>query len=156
MGLLMTATISRSASGLRSGYGNPTVDCGGAQIRAHCRHLATVVAIQGHITDLNVGLISEHTRRISLAQDRLVLDLSRVNSFAAAGISLLDVVDEECRTAGVEWTVVASPAVSARLLDYAGVATYPTTPSVHEALHHFADVIARRRQLLLPLIGMTA
>ena len=28
-------------------YGNPTFDCDGAEIRAHCRQLATVATVKG-------------------------------------------------------------------------------------------------------------
>ncbi len=139
----MTATIT-------------TFDCGGAQIRPHFRHLVMVVTIQGKISALNVDPASAYLRRLILARDPLVLDLSNVNSFAAEGISFLCVVADECRTAGVEWTLVASPAVTARLRDSDYEAMFPIAHSVPEALHHFADEIDRRRQVLLPLVRKSA
>lgn len=137
-------------------YGNPTFDCDGARIRAHCRHLATVVTIQGEIDAVNVDRISEYIRQCTRVKNPLVLDLSGVNSFAPVGISLLYTLDDDCRDAGVEWTLVASPAVMEVLRDYDDETTFPIRRSVHEALRNLADAIVRRRQLLLPLIKKTA
>lgn len=142
-GAAMTATIS-------------TFDCGDAQIRPHFRHLVMVVTIHGGLGAANVDAASAFVRRLILARDPLVLDVSDVNSFAAEGISLLYAVADECRTAGVEWTLVASPAVSDRLRDSDCEALFPTARSVAEALHHFADEVDRRRQALLPLVRKTA
>jgi anti-anti-sigma factor len=142
----------------RHGYG--TFDCGGAHIRAHCRHLATVVTIRGEIDAVNVDQVSEYIRRFILESNPLVLDLSDVSHFAAAGISLLHRLDEDCRTAGAEWTLVASPAVIELLGDGfdqdENPPMFPTTRSVHEALRNLADAIVSRRQLVLPLIRKTA
>lgn len=152
----MTITITASALNPTTRYGNPTFDCSGAQIRAHCRHLATVVTIHGEIDAVNVDRIGEYIRQCTLVKNPLVLDLSGMNSIAPAGISLLYILDDECRVAGVEWTLVASPAVIEVLHDYDDETTFPITRSVHEALRNLADVIVRRRQLLLPLIKKTA
>jgi len=85
-----------------------------------------------------------------------VLDLSDVNLFAAAGISLLQGFDEDSRAAGVEWTLVASPAVIELLGNGGDEDLFPFTRSVHEALRNLADAIVSRRQLVLPLIKKTA
>ncbi|MDI3315840.1 MAG: STAS domain-containing protein [Mycobacterium sp.] len=137
-------------------YGNPAFDCGGAQIRAHCRHLATVVAVHGAIEPGNVDRIGAYIRQCARVKNSLVLDLSGVNSFAPVGFSLVYLVDEECGAAGVQWLLVASPAVMEVLRDYYDEAAFPVTSSVHEALHNLADTIVRRRQLLLPLIKKSA
>ena len=79
-----------------------------------------------------------------------------MNHFAAAGISLLRSFDEECRAAGVEWTLVAGPAVGELLDDGRDEDAFPMTRSVREALQNLADAIASRRQLVLPLIRKTA
>ena len=139
----MTATIA-------------TFDCEGAQIRPHFRHLVMVVTVQGKIGASNVDSASGHIRRLILAKAPLVLDLSNVNSFAAENISFLCAVADECRTAGVEWALVASPAVTACLRGSTYEAMFPIARSVSEALHHFADAIDRRRQVLLPLVRKTA
>jgi anti-anti-sigma factor len=135
----------------RHGYG--TFHCGGAQIRAHCRHLATVVTIRGEIDAVNVDRVSEYVRRIVLGSNPVVLDLSDASHFAAAGLSLVHGLDEECRVAGVEWTLVASAAVAALLGDQV---EFPIARSVREALRTLADAIVDRRRLVLPLIKKTA
>ncbi|MGO9153279.1 STAS domain-containing protein [Mycobacterium sp.] len=132
-----------------------TFDYGGARVRAHCRHLATVVTVRGEIDGLNVDRIGEYIRRFILEQTNLVLDMSDVTHFAPAGISLLHGLDEDCRAAGVEWTLVASPVVS-ELLDNGTVPMFPIAGSVHAALRNLADAIVSRRQLVLPLIRKTA
>ena len=152
MGLPMSDVATR--------HGNSTFDCGGAQIRAHCRHLATVVTIRGEIDAVNVDWVSKYIRRFIVGSNPVVIDLSDMRQFAVAGISLLYAIDEDCRSAGVEWTLIASPAVT-EVLD-AGCdqdengAMFPVARSVHEALHNLADAIVSRRQLVLPLIKKSA
>ncbi len=138
----MTSTIS-------------TFDCGGARVRAHCRHLATVVTIQGEIDAVNVERVAQHLRRFLLGNSPVVLDMSDVSRFAVAGLSLLLTFDDDCGAAGVEWTLVPSPAVTELLSDAAEDA-FPVARSVHEALRNLADAIVSRRQLVLPLIKKTA
>jgi anti-anti-sigma factor len=154
MGPLMT--IANVAT--RHGYG--TFDCDGAQIRAHCRHLATVVTIRGEIDAVNIDRLSEYLRRFILGSNPVVLDVSDISHFAAAGIALVHTLDEDCRAAGVEWTLVASPAViellgGGRDQDETGD-MFPIARSVREALRNLADAIVNRRQLVLPLIKKTA
>jgi hypothetical protein len=76
--------------------------------------------------------------------------------FSPAGISLLCMFDEACCAAGVEWTLVASPAVIEVLGDGQGQGLFPITRSVHEALRNLADAIVNRRQMVLPLVKKTA
>jgi anti-anti-sigma factor len=142
-------TITNVAT--RHGYG--TFDCGGAQIRAHCRHLATVVTIRGDVDAGNVERVSEYLWRFTLGSNPVVLDLTDVGHFAGAGISLVHRFDEDCRAAGVEWTLVASPAITGLLGDQG---EFPIARSPHEALRNLAEAIVSRRQLVLPLIKKTA
>lgn len=135
---------------------NRYVDCGGAWIRAHRRPLATVVTIRGEIDAVNADQVRDHIGRFILGEERVVLDMGGVTQFATSGIALLQAFDEDCRTEGVEWTLVASPAITALLGDGADGAGFPSTGSVHEALHDAADAIARRRRLVLPLIKTTS
>ena len=132
-----------------------TFEYGGARVRAHCRHLATVVTLRGEIDGLNADRIGEYIERFVLPQTNLVLDMTDVTHFAPAGISLLHGLDEACRAAGAEWTLVASPAVI-ELLDDGTEPMFSTTRSVHAALRHLADAIVSRRQLVLPLIKKSA
>jgi anti-anti-sigma factor len=131
--------------------GNCTFDCGGAQIRAHCRSLATVVTIRGEIDAVNADRAGRYIRRFIVGQNPVVLDMSGVTHFAPAGISLLHMLDEDCGAAGAQWTLVASPPVIELLGD-----GWDLTRSLHEALHNLADAIVNRRQLVLPLIKKTA
>lgn len=133
-------------------YGNPAFDCDGAQIRAHCRQLATVVTITGDI-GTNIDRVSQYARRFIIPEKPIVLDLSGVNSFSPQGVSLLYAVDDACTAAGVEWALVASQPVMGELR--ASHDEVPTFQSVPDALEHFAEVIGERRRLL-PLLGKTA
>jgi anti-anti-sigma factor len=137
--------------------GNYTFDCGGAQIRAHCRQLATVVTVRGEVDAVNVDRAGEYIRRFILGTHPLVLDMSGVSHFGAAGISLLYLFDEACRSAGVEWILVGSPAVTGLLGDGCdNRAIFPIARSLHEALRDLADAIVTRRQTVLALIRQTA
>jgi anti-anti-sigma factor len=157
MTIAITPSGSKSASKVTAGQQNGTFDCSGAQIRAHCRHLATVVTIRGEIDAVNVDRVSEYIRRFILGANSVVLDMSDVSHFAPAAIALLHMFDESCRTAEVEWTLVASSAVIELLGDGGEAETmFPITRSVHEALHNLADAIVSRRLLVLPLIRKTA
>lgn len=134
-------------------YGNPGVQCDGAELRAQCRHLAMVVTVSGVIDDDNVDRLTHKVRRLVLAEKPFALDLSDVTFLSARGVSLFYALDDECDIAGVDWALVASPAVLdvLELQDDA----FPITVSIPEALHHFAEgTMARRR--LLPLLHKTA
>lgn len=134
---------------------NCVVDYGGARIRAHRRQLATVVTIRGEIDGVNADHVAGHIRRYVVGEDRVVLDMSGVTQFATAGIPLLQSFDEDCRAEGVQWTLVASPAVAALSGDAADGPAFASTGSVHEALHDAADAIASRRRLALALVKTT-
>lgn len=148
-------TITSNTPAARHGfrYENPALICGGAAMRAQCRQLATVVTVKGDIDRDNIDQIDAYASRFILADKPIILDLSGVNSISPQCISFFYDVDDECSARGVDWAVVISPALLADLgLQGAGV---PTTGSVPEALHHFAEGnLARRR--LLPLLTKTA
>jgi len=131
-------------------------DCGTAAVRAHCRHLATVVTIQGEIDAVNVERIALYLRRFLLGTNPVVLDMTGVGRVTTAGLSLLLTFDDDCDGAGLGWTLVAGPAVSEMLNVAAAQDAFPVAGSVHEALHELADAIANRRQSVLPLIKKTA
>jgi len=160
MTIAITPSGSKSASNVTAGQRNGTFDCSGAQIRAHCRHMATVVSIRGEIDTVNVDRVSEYIRRFILGKNPVVLDMSDASQFAPAAVALLRMFDESCRAAEVEWTLVASTAVIELLGDSCdegdAEAMFPITRSVHEALHNLAEAIVSRRRLVLPLIRKTA
>jgi anti-anti-sigma factor len=136
-------------------YGNQAVDCDGAQLRALCRQLATVVTVTGDINDTNLDHISAYARRFVLTEKPFVLDLTGVSSISPDCISLLYAIDENCQQAGVEWSIAASQPVLRTLRLFGEGETFPTVGSVAEALHNFADSIGERRRLL-PLLTKTA
>lgn len=140
----MAVSIDRSA-----------IECGGAHIRAHSRHLATVLTISGAIHALNVDRVSECSRRFILDDLPFVLDLSRVTSFDVSGISFLRRVEEDCRAAGVQWALIAGTEVD-DVLRIDDEDAFPVADSLPEALNHFADAIVTRRRLLLPLLAKSA
>jgi anti-anti-sigma regulatory factor len=151
----MTATASGPELKTPFRYGNPTVECGGAELRAQCRQLATVVTISGCIEDANVDALIERVGHYVLAEKPLILDLAEVRAFAAHGVLLLEAVDELCTAAGVEWSLVTSQSVLRALRLRGDHNAYLTSDSVPEALHHFSDVMSERRRLL-PLLGKSA
>ncbi|MGV0626305.1 STAS domain-containing protein [Mycolicibacter minnesotensis] len=152
----MAIEITTRSAARMARQGNSVIECEGAQLRAHLRHLATVVTIRGQVDATNVDQLAEHARRFVLTQESLVLDLSGVTGFAAAGIWLLCVLDEECRAAGVDWTLIEGPVVSQLLADFDQDAMFPTAGSVDLALHALADGNDQRRQMLLPLFRKSA
>ncbi len=152
----MTATIATPAPNLPSRFGDATFDNNRAHIRAHYRHLATVVTIQGRIDADNIKQVTDYTRRFILAKNPLILDLTDVDDFGAEGISVVTALSAECRAAGVECILSATEVVADLVRDYHDESQLPIASSVHEALGYFADVIATRRQLMLPLIKKTA
>jgi anti-anti-sigma factor len=147
MGLHMTTAITRRE--------DSTFDCAGAQVRAQSRHLATVVTIRGEIDVINVDMVRAYLRRFLLGTEPVVLDLSDMTAFAPVGVGFLCRFDDDCRSAGLEWRLVTSPAVVELLGEHAG-AMFPVTRSVHEALRNLADAIASRRQVMLSLIRKSA
>jgi anti-anti-sigma factor len=152
----MTVPIGKATSEVVFRRGNPPLDCDGALISAQCRHLATVVTISGAIDAMNIDRVAEYSRRFVRADNRLVLDLSGVDCFSANGISFLYRLDEDCRTAGVEWVLIAGDAVLQALRIANDDTMLPLAGSVPEALHDFADDIFTRRRLLLPLLTKSA
>lgn len=151
----MAGTASNPAASFTSRYGNPVVDQEGARIRAHCRHVATVVTISGQIDAANAELVAVAVKRFILPDKPVVLDLSGVSSFAPQAIRFLTAFDDMCQAVGVGWALVAGDAVSRRLARSKDV-QLPVTSSVAKALHDFDDAILDRRRFLLPLLSKTA
>lgn len=138
-----------------SRYGNATVDYKGAHIRAHSRHVATVLTVSGRIDSANLDHVADFAKKLVLADKPFVLDLSGVNSFTPQAIRLLCEMDDICSAVGVEWAVVASDAVNRRLRRDSDV-VFPVVGSVAEAEHAFDDAILDRRRFLIPLLSKTA
>ena len=152
----MKDSISTAASHLAPRHAHLPVDCNGAAVRAQCRHLATVVTITGAIDPRNLDQVIEYAQRFNLPDKPFVLDLSGLDSFAAQAVRLLHRMDDACSAAGLEWALIPSQAVSLTLLVTGEDTSFPTTATVHEALHFFADANTARRRLLLPLLTKSA
>ncbi|MGB3485199.1 MAG: STAS domain-containing protein [Mycobacterium sp.] len=134
-------------------YGNPAVQCGGAQVRSQCRQLATVVAVTGAVTVENIDLLTRQVTRSIIREKPYVLDLTGVTSFTAEALSLLAAVDDTCRRTADEWLVIPSQSV-ARVMRL-NACQFATTASVPDALQCFSDTMTERRQLL-PLLAKSA
>lgn len=85
----MTATLTPR-------FDNAAFGCGRAQIRAHYRHLATVVTITGLIDNVNVDAVTAYTQRFILAKDPLILDLGEVRISATDALTLLRTLAQDC------------------------------------------------------------
>ena len=151
----MANTASNPVTSFTSRYGSPIVDQNGARIRAHCRHVATVVTISGRIDAANVDSVTDCVKRFILSDKPMILDLSGVSSFAPQGIRLLQAFDDLCQKAGIDWALISSDVVTRRLGRSTDV-QLPVVGSVAEALHNLDDAILDRRRFLLPLLSKTA
>ena len=139
-----------------SRYGEPAADYRGAHVRAHRRHGATVVAVSGRVDARNLDRVADHASRFILPDAPFVLDLSAVTEFTPKAVDLLDIVDQRCAAAGVDWALVPGLAAVRRMRGRAGASALPVIASVARAEHEFDDAVLKRRRLLLPLLGRTA
>jgi anti-anti-sigma regulatory factor len=149
----MTVTASTAGPNAKFRYGNPTLECHGAQLRAQCRQLATVVTVSGRLDSKNIEAVSQQARRYIIAEKPFVLDMTDVNACGAQTLPFLRMLDEQCRTVGVEWVLIASGAVNRRLRP--GSEQFAVVSSVPDAMEHFADDLQSRRRLL-PLLAKSA
>ncbi|BBX44985.1 anti-sigma factor antagonist [Mycobacterium cookii] len=152
----MNESVDTATTYLAPRHAHLPFECGGAAVRAQCRHLATVITVSGAVDTNNVDRVSEYAKRFMLPDKAFVLDLSGVDTFTAHAVRLLYSIDASCSAAGVEWAVIPSQAVNVTLLATHEDATFPIAETVHEALHYFADANSARRRLLLPLLTKTA
>ncbi len=137
-------------------YGNPTIDCDGAQIRAQSRQLANVVTVSGAISVANLERVTAFVRRFILAEKSFVLDFSGITAITAQATSLLAAVASDCDRAGADWALIDSDAVAGFLACTPQSVEVPVADSVPDALQYFADGTARRRSMLLPLLTRSA
>lgn len=152
----MTASIFKSSTVGPARQMNPVFRCGGAEVRACSRHLATVVTIRGDITADNLARVAAHTQRFLLCDTPFILDLSELESVVPEGSALLAAIDDACTAADVEWALVTG-SVADTLFDIAiRDRMLPVVDSVADALHDFADARMARRDLLLPLLHRSA
>jgi len=137
-------------------YGNPAHDCDGALIRAHSRRLATVVSVSGELSARNRDRVASRVARFVMEETDFILDLGGLDSVDIACRSLIHVVDDACRIAGVAWVLVAADdIVDALDLDDDEVRCWGAR-TVPAALRVFADAANARQRALLPMLGRTA
>ena len=141
----ITARIPAPKSPFR--YGNPAIDCAGAEVHTRCRQLASVMSVTGVVDEHNVECLAERARHCVIPEKAFILDLTAVTAFAKAGVDLLDAIDQACYDRGVEWSLVAGDAIAHALIAHTEDPQLPITRSVAEALHHFSDVVDERRRL---------
>jgi len=130
--------------------------CGGAEVRACSRHLATVVAVHGEVTVDNLSEVTAHTLRFLLCDTSFILDLSELESVVPEGSALLAAIDDACTAADVEWAMVSGPAADDLFQRDIRDRMLPVVDCVADALHDFADARMTRRDLLLPLLHRSA
>ncbi|MCG5432064.1 STAS domain-containing protein [Mycobacterium sp. MYCO198283] len=146
-------TLSTIGAASKNGfrYGNPALDCDGAEIRTQCRQLATVVSVAGRADGPNLDQLIRHVTRFVLPEKPVVLDLSDITEFAAEALGLFDALEVRCQAVGVGWCLVPNAAVARTVQHHGDAAGYPCADSVPHALHAFSDAINERRRLL-PLL----
>jgi anti-anti-sigma factor len=71
-----------------------------------------VINIDGEVDAANAGTLAEYVQRCAGLCEWLVLDLTDLDFFGTAALSALHTITERCAGAGVNWTMVPSPAVS--------------------------------------------
>lgn len=118
-------------------------------MRAHLRHLATVLTINGDIDATNTDRVSAYATRLVPVGNALVLDLSGVGFFAARSISVLVAVSDACDDAEVPWALVTSHAVDRVLRISEDDEILPVASSVPDAMQYFDDLASVRRQVPL-------
>jgi anti-anti-sigma regulatory factor len=137
-------------------YGNPAYECDGALIRAHSRRLATVVSVSGELSARNLDRVASRVGRFVIEESDFVLDLGGLEAVDAECRSLIHVVDDACRLAGVEWVLVAADDVADVLGFDDDEVTCSGARSVPAALRLFGDAANARHRALLPLLRRTA
>jgi anti-anti-sigma factor len=140
----MTASSSPNAAtgGFTPGSGSCTVDCNGAQMRAHRLDQVTVVRVTGDIDATNLDRFHDYTSRFIREAPGLILDLTEVEFLCARGISVLLTLADQCRAAGTYLAVVGGQFIGRLLRIGDPTDTLPTATSEREAL----SVIAAQRQ----------
>lgn len=135
---------------------NPIVSCGGAEVRACSRHLATVISVRGRVTADNVAQVIAQTTRFLLCDTSFIIDLRELKTTAPEGSALLAAIDDACAEADVEWALVTGPAADELFDGEIRNRMLPIVESVADALHDFAEARTTRRDQLLPLLHRSA
>lgn len=142
----MTASLAAPAADLR---GQPRsryqIDCAGAQLHVHARSLATVLRIDGEIDAMNADVVAQAIRRFWRLKAPLIVDLSHLDFIGSAGLSALQILNDEHRRAGLHCSVVGGAALR-RLTQVLPDHGLPVLHSVPQALRHSERNIRSRRR----------
>jgi len=136
-------------------YGNPALACGGAQVRRQCRQLATVLTVTGAIDADNADILIAHATKCVIPEKPVIVDLSGIATFEAAGIGVLDAIDEASRALNEQFLLIANPVVIRTLKLCGAEDAFEIAESVPDALQLVSDVAGERRRLL-PILRKSA
>lgn len=127
----------------------PRTDHDRVHMRAHLRHLATVLTISGNIDASNTDRVSAYAARLIPVGNALLLDLSGVDFMAAQSVSVLATVGNASDDAGLPWALITSHAVDRvlRLSEHDDI--LPVASSVPDGMRYFADLSRVRQQVSL-------
>ncbi|BBX65861.1 hypothetical protein MSAS_50350 [Mycobacterium saskatchewanense] len=116
-------------------------------MHVHARNVATVLRIEGEIDALNADLVAEAIRRFSRLKAPLILDLTHLDFIGTAGLSALQMLDDEHRSAGLHCSVVGGSALR-RLTQAMPDHGLLLVDSVSQALAHIDAAVRARRRLV--------
>lgn len=142
-------SVNLSKSDPSSRDHNLTIDRDGVDVRAQCRHLATVLTIAGDIDARNIDRVRAYATGLVVVGNALLLDLTGVRFIAAQGISVLITVDDACRSIELPWALVTSHAVDRVLRISERDDILPVASSVPDAMQYFVLLARMRRQVPL-------
>ena len=109
--MTVTAIRSRSADRRRSSIGSTALRVD-SRTRGRGRAAHTTVSVSGEIDTVNAAGFASTVREAARGCSALVLDLTEVDFMAVDGISALHAINAHFLRGGVQWCVVASPAVT--------------------------------------------
>ncbi|MDV3126911.1 STAS domain-containing protein [Mycobacterium sp. 21AC1] len=106
-----------------------------AVFSAHWLRPSTVaITARGELDAANAGEFTEYVRRHTIHAQQIVLDLSGIGFLGTAGFASLYALNARCVDAGIDWTLIPSPAVTRLLRICDPTATLPTHNTVAAAL----------------------
>jgi anti-anti-sigma factor len=145
----MTAALDLCSDDLREQPRNRyQIDCADARLHVHARSVATVLRVDGEIDASNAHLVAHEIARFSRLKTPLILDLGQLDFLGSAGFSVLQILVDDHRLAGLHCSVVGGPALH-RLTAVVRNHGLPVVDSVTEALRQ-AEVSIRARRRFVP------
>lgn len=110
----------------------------------------SVLTAVGEMDAANVHHLVDCVDHVLTTSHSVVLNLTGLEFFGAQGIQALFEIDDACRRAEAQWTLLASRPVLRllRICDTDGV--LPTVTSIQHALQRFATPESRRLLQLVP------